>query len=294
MKRWLISFSALFCMYSFAPIVSAQSPIYASRDSGMPPPGVFVFNGMRYSEAEYSWKVLDQGVSYAVKPLENKPFIALVATRGETLSEPVTLGFYVLESPVCKALANPIDGPVTGPVGSVGLVEIDGKNYALDGWCDGGNLTLVPSYWVNRQALLSSVMNDPVMSVRFKPGPVLNYNTAGFSKVLADLNVTLPPNQPARSAAATSQVFSPNTSLPCSTPIPEYPVQAIRQGHQGVAYVTLKVGADGHPNDVQVFKSSGFPELDAAAVQAMSSAVCNATPGTTMGTPVKFSLQGSM
>lgn len=242
-----------------------------------------------------TWTPLVPGLSYGMAPIEGKPFIALAAVRGDTLSEPIDIGFYVLASPVCKALENPIDGPATGPVGDVGLVEIDGKNYALDGYCDGGNLTLTPSFWINRQALLDSVRSDPVMAVQFKPGPMLHYRTAGFPKVLNDLGVSLPARRVASvPAAAPAATARPTSDKPCSKPVAEYPVQAIRQGHQGVVYVTLTVDANEHPTDIRVYKSSGFPELDASAVQAMANVVCNVPPGTEMGTPVTFSLRGSM
>jgi len=86
------------------------------------------------------------------------------------------------------------------------------------------------------------------------------------------------------------ETMSHSTSKPCSTPNAVYPVQAIRQGHQGVVYVTLTVGANEHPTDIHVYKSSGFPELDASAAQAVASIVCNLPAGTHMGTPVTFRL----
>lgn len=145
----------------------------------------------KVARTSHQWKTLLPGQVYALKPIEHKPNILLVATQGPSLSEPVSVGFYVFASPVCNALTNPVDGPATGPVGTIGLVEIDGKDYALDGECDGGNLTMVPSYWVTRKALLDSIRNDPVLAVRFKPGALLHYPTHGFSKVLSDLGVSL-------------------------------------------------------------------------------------------------------
>lgn len=147
----------------------------------------------KYAQTSYQWKELTPRKIYALRPVEGKPNIMLVAVRGETLSEPVNVAFYVVSSPTCKALANPVDGPASGSIGVAGLVDIDGKNYALDGWCDGGNLTLTPSYWVSRQALLNSVKSNALMDVWFKDKPPsgfhLHYPTAGFSQVLRNLDV---------------------------------------------------------------------------------------------------------
>lgn len=235
------------------------------------------------------WTVLTPGMSYGVRPIESKPFIVLAAVRGTTLSEPINIGFYVLSSPVCKALANPVDGPATGSVGSVGLVEIDGLNYALDGWCDGGNLTMIPSFWINRQALLKAVRNDAVLNVWFKDGPPpgfhLHYQTAGFSQVLKGLDVTLPKDQVASTPL-------PPTALAgeCSIPSSSYPVQAMRMGEQGVVKVDFTVGAKGHPIDLSVEPSMVAPALNNAALSAVSRGICNVSQGTRMTKSFTFNL----
>ena len=48
-----------------------------------------------------------------------------------------------------------------------------------------------------------------------------------------------------------------------SNPQPEYPPEALRQHEEGVVLVSVDVGTDGHPRDVTLAKSSGFPLLDA-------------------------------
>jgi TonB family protein len=235
------------------------------------------------------WTALTPGMSYGVRPVESKPFIVLAAVRGDTLSEPLNIGFYVLSSPACKALANPVDGPATGSVGSVGLVEIDGLNYALDGWCDGGNLTMIPSFWINRQALLKAVRNDAVLDVWFKdnppPGFHLHYQTAGFSRVLKGLDVTLPQDQVANAPALPSPA-----SGKCSAPPADYPIQAMRMNQQGVVDVGFSVTAGGHTSNLSVESSSGSPALDAAALAAVSRAICNVPAGTHASLPVTFGL----
>jgi protein TonB len=67
---------------------------------------------------------------------------------------------------------------------------------------------------------------------------------------------------------------------------------------QGVVVVSVEVGADGHASDVSVSRSSGFPELDEAAVRAVRR--WKFEPARSAGLPVKshveipvrFSLSG--
>jgi len=230
------------------------------------------------------WTVLTPGQSYGLRPIEGEPFIVLAAVRGATLSEPINVGFYVLSSPVCKALENPVDGPATGFIGKVALVEIDGKDYALDGQCDGGNLTMAPSYWATRKSLIDSVRSDQVMSVRFKPGPYLHYRTEGFSGVLNELGVTLPSDQVASASAPIP------ASGRCSNPYAPYPSQAIRLKQQGVTQIGFDVDASGRPNNLTLESSSGSSLLDSAAMSAISRVICNVPTGTHKSLSMTFSL----
>jgi len=49
---------------------------------------------------------------------------------------------------------------------------------------------------------------------------------------------------------------------------PKYPPQAIRQRHEGTVTLLILVGVDGSPKDIKVDKSSGYHELDRAAIEA--------------------------
>lgn len=51
-----------------------------------------------------------------------------------------------------------------------------------------------------------------------------------------------------------------------SRPPPHYPDEAVRQHHEGTVLLVVTIGADGLPLDVAVEQSSGFAELDAAAL----------------------------
>ena len=54
-----------------------------------------------------------------------------------------------------------------------------------------------------------------------------------------------------------------------SNPKPEYPEEAKEMRQQGVVVLSVEVGTDGHANDVSVSRSSGFPQLDQAAVRGV-------------------------
>lgn len=53
------------------------------------------------------------------------------------------------------------------------------------------------------------------------------------------------------------------------TPKPEYPQLARRWGHEGVAVVRITVGEDGAVLDVDLLRSTGYRELDEAALEAV-------------------------
>ena len=54
-----------------------------------------------------------------------------------------------------------------------------------------------------------------------------------------------------------------------SNPKPDYPEEARQQHQQGVVLVNIVVGADGRASEVTLGRSSGFPLLDQAALQAV-------------------------
>jgi protein TonB len=54
-----------------------------------------------------------------------------------------------------------------------------------------------------------------------------------------------------------------------TNPRPEYPEEAKQMRQQGVVYLHVLVNADGRPDDVSVSRSSGYPLLDRAAVEAV-------------------------
>jgi len=66
---------------------------------------------------------------------------------------------------------------------------------------------------------------------------------------------------------------------------PQFPVQAIRQAHEGIVVVLVLVGVDGMPLKVMIEKSSGWRELDSAAIATMRD--WRFTPETIDGVPTE-------
>lgn len=69
---------------------------------------------------------------------------------------------------------------------------------------------------------------------------------------------------------------------------PEWPRGALRREESGVVTMSFLVGADGAVRGSKVVKSSGFPELDEAALSA--TAKCRFTPALAEGRPVESSM----
>lgn len=87
------------------------------------------------------------------------------------------------------------------------------------------------------------------------------------------------------------------SAVPLITREPSYPVASIRNDEQGVVTVKALVGADGRVTEVIVIKSSGYPRLDAAALESIRT--WKFRPGSQAGTavaswvslPVRFQLR---
>ncbi|WP_449428230.1 energy transducer TonB [Rhodanobacter umsongensis] len=70
----------------------------------------------------------------------------------------------------------------------------------------------------------------------------------------------------------------------------KYPLQAMRQNHQGVVIVRVELAADGSVTDDSVDQSSGFLELDRSALAAVRGWHFDTSLGTSLRVPVRFSL----
>jgi protein TonB len=92
----------------------------------------------------------------------------------------------------------------------------------------------------------------------------------------------VPPAAPAQAAGDDSKMMalpkaidsSALRQLGCRIPAPAYPPRARRLGEAGTVKVQIKIGIDGLFSDVRVVSSSSFPDLDSAAIQAISGGSC--------------------
>ncbi|MGZ3254694.1 MAG: energy transducer TonB [Burkholderiaceae bacterium] len=70
------------------------------------------------------------------------------------------------------------------------------------------------------------------------------------------------PAEPAFSAPEFSATYLHN-------PAPEYPLRAKRRGQEGTTFLSVRVGINGRALSAHVSRSSGIPELDEAALDAV-------------------------
>ncbi len=72
------------------------------------------------------------------------------------------------------------------------------------------------------------------------------------------------------------QVGAPKnvSALTCNFVKPTYPSMSRRRGETGTAYVHFIIGVTGKIESVQLQKSSGYPRLDEAALEATRASTC--------------------
>ncbi len=77
-------------------------------------------------------------------------------------------------------------------------------------------------------------------------------------------------------ARETMQVGAPKnvSALTCNFVKPAYPSMSKRRGETGTAYVHFIIGVTGKIESVQLQKSSGYPRLDEAALEATRASTC--------------------
>lgn len=97
--------------------------------------------------------------------------------------------------------------------------------------------------------------------------------------------VKVEPNAPAVAQAAPRQAKIDAPPRPRTSIRPEYPRDARQRGEEGRVVLELTIGEDGMCAEAKVVNSSGFPELDAAAVKAARAA--RFEPAKASGRPVE-------
>ena len=73
---------------------------------------------------------------------------------------------------------------------------------------------------------------------------------------------------PATAPVAAPVELSASSTVPIESPSPRYPTRALRRGESGEVLLRIQVDTRGMPVQVDVASSSGFRELDRAAVSA--------------------------
>jgi protein TonB len=74
-------------------------------------------------------------------------------------------------------------------------------------------------------------------------------------------------------------------------PVASYPAESRAAGEHGVVILRLVVDGNGRPTSVTVGRSSGYPRLDRAAIEAgWRCRVRDAAPGSHLDAPVRFNL----
>jgi protein TonB len=138
-----------------------------------------------------------------------------------------------------------------------------------------------------------------------KPKPTPPPRTAPSSPKATPQPARRPSSQPSSTAAATTG----GASAPAGTsaggagigrsakatyvirPVAAYPPESRAAGEHGVVILRLVVDGSGRPTSVTVGRSSGYPRLDRAAVEAgWRCRVRDAAPGSHLDAPVRFNL----
>src|SRR5262249_3523198 len=124
-----------------------------------------------------------------------------------------------------------------------------------------------------------TVITVPDTQQEVKPEPVIEKPKLQ-NDVVPEQQITVPqveiqvPEEPAQNApvAPTSAPYTGGEPRPLhatSRTEPIYPASERRANHEGVVRLQVQVDESGRVLDVQVAKSSGFPALDQAAVDAV-------------------------
>ncbi|QYF94909.1 energy transducer TonB [Massilia sp. PAMC28688] len=85
----------------------------------------------------------------------------------------------------------------------------------------------------------------------------------------------------ARATPDPARVYNAALANADACALPSYPARALREGNTGTVTLALLIGPNGKVGASRIQRSSGHPELDRAAVAALS--LCTFTPATTNG-----------
>lgn len=111
------------------------------------------------------------------------------------------------------------------------------------------------------------VVPPPVIEVQ-PTAPTITARVAAPAPVVTASASTSAPSAAASAGSGLVEISDLSTSLMSGTP-PRYPVGSRRKREQGVVVLRVVIAESGRVEDVSVATSSGFPDLDQAALQAI-------------------------
>jgi TonB family protein len=117
-------------------------------------------------------------------------------------------------------------------------------------------------------AVLDEVAQTAVLKWKMKPEAIKReYATSGYN-LRIDFRQEAPPIVQYRDRLEVFQNFE-SAKVWMSAPAPEYPYEARRGRIEGVTYLKVLIGPDGHPAKIDLAKGSGNVHLDSAAIDAV-------------------------
>ncbi len=171
------------------------------------------------------------------------------------------------------------------------------------------NQTPTPSARGNPPEKRMAPANDIVASNDAEqPQPVATENSTAATEPTAAVGVPTPP-LPATSGFAPAST-APKPTPPAtsrgtvasakphyrSNPKPKYPIPSRRRREEGVVYLSVSVRSDGVPASISLGRSSGYPLLDRAALDAVArwtfepARAAGVAVSSMVSIPIRFSL----
>ena len=108
----------------------------------------------------------------------------------------------------------------------------------------------------------------PIVAVMDSPAVAFSVPVQGAVAVAQEARLATPPPPVDRPPAKAVQ-FNPHTAGEGSFADPQYPSVALRNHYEGTAVIEIAVDSAGRITEVKIFKSSGFPVLDEAALDVV-------------------------
>jgi len=128
------------------------------------------------------------------------------------------------------------------------------------------------------------VVPKPEVPVAPPPEPTVQATTEPDPQPQPFTPAEAAPEVPAaQSSASTGQMHTAVFADANGCALPNYPVNAARNGETGTTTLALLVGVDGRVSSARIQQSSGSRDLDRAALNALS--LCKFKPATSNGAP---------